>query len=72
MHIKIISASCEGADKLDDVTIDDTNLPAKDGTEVAFRCPKKHVKTAGKVFCQNGTLVIFPEGIKLCTTIGRQ
>ena len=52
------SANCQTLDTTMNITVAESELPAEDGDEVSYTCPRKHVKKVrdAKAFCQNGTI----------------
>ena len=74
-HLKMaeFSADCSAVNPNWKIEIKSSQLPAVDGTEMPYKCPKKYAKknTNMKVVCQDGDFIISPGGPLPCTKIGK-
>ena len=68
-----LSADCSAVNTLWKIVIESSQLPAVDGTEMSYKCPRKHARqyTDMKAVCEDGNFVISPGGPLPCTKIGR-
>ena len=53
--------------------VSDSALPAEDGTEISYTCPRKQAKKGKdiKAVCQEGTINFVPGGYPDCSILGR-
>ena len=74
MKVSNTSADCTSVDPALKIIVEDSELPAKHGTEIPFKCPRKHVKKDlnTKALCKDGEIIFSPEdpGVSSCTKIG--
>ena len=75
MKVPNISADCTSVNPALKIVVEDSELPAKHGTEILFKCPRKQAKQNAntKTHCKDGEIIFSPEdpGISSCTKIGR-
>ena len=65
-------ANCTGDDAASKIKVDDSEFPARHGTEILFTCPRKHTRQNVniKAYCQDGKITFFPGEKSTCTKIG--
>ena len=67
------SADCSTVNPSWKIKIESSQLPVIDGTEISYKCPRKHAKkdTNMKAVCQDGDFTISPGRPLPCMKIGR-
>ena len=53
-----VSANCKDVDSALKIVVEDSELPAEHGSEVSYRCKRKHVNVGQNVraFCRDGNI----------------
>ncbi|KAL5262037.1 hypothetical protein ACHWQZ_G007670 [Mnemiopsis leidyi] len=66
-------ADCSAVKTIWKIVIESSQLPAVDGTEMSYKCPRKHAKqyTDMKAVCEDGNFKISPGAPLPCTKIAK-